>query len=187
MSVVDLFMRAQQVFDANVRLIKEDHWGLPTPCTEWDVRALVNHLANENAWARPMLESRSIAEVGNALDGDLLGDDPVSAWEGWAAEARDIMATPGVVEATVHASFAELSGEEYIGQLWVDHLIHAWDLARAIGADEAMDPELAQIAYDELKPMEEALKASGAYGDKVEVSEGADLQTKLLAVTGRRA
>lgn len=187
MDTVELFMRAQRIFDANVKQIKDDQWHLPTPCTEWDVRDLVQHLAMENAWAKPMLESRTIADVGGALDGDLLGEDPVSSWDSWAAEAREAVSQPGALEATVHASFGDLTGDAYLTQLWNDLLIHAWDLARAIGADETLDPELVQICYDIFKPMEERLKASGVFGEKIEVPEDASLQTKLLAVTGRRA
>jgi len=71
--------------------------------------------------------------------------------------------------------------------VFADLAIHGWDLARGIGADETMDPEFVEILYDEMASQEEELKSSGIYGEKVEVSAGADAQTKLLAITGRRA
>jgi uncharacterized protein (TIGR03086 family) len=66
-------------------------------------------------------------------------------------------------------------------------VIHAWDLARAIGADESVDPELVRFAYDEMVPQFEQWRTAGAFGPKVEVAEDADLQTKLLAEAGRTA
>ena len=67
--------------------VGDDQWDLPTPCTEWDVRALVNHVVGEERWTRPLLEGMTIAEVGDRFDGDLLGDDPRAAGRAAAAEA----------------------------------------------------------------------------------------------------
>lgn len=186
MSIIDLYMRAASAFGAYVKAVRDDQWSLPTPCTEWDVRALVNHLVNEDRWVTPMLGGKTIAEVGDALDGDLLGDDPKAAWDAAFDEAQAAVNAPGAVEATVHASFGDISGEEYLSQLWIDHLIHGWDLARAIGADEAMDPELAQRAYDVMKPMADGLASSGVFGEPVPVPDDAPVQAKLLGLTGRQ-
>jgi uncharacterized protein (TIGR03086 family) len=181
-----LFDRSVDEFDRRVQHIKDDQWELPTPCSEWNVRDLVNHLVNEDKWATPMLESKTIEEVGDAFDGDLLGDSPVAVWESAAGEARAAVDRPGALDATVHASFGDITGRDYVEQLLSDHVIHAWDLARAIGDTEDLDPELVELCYAALKPIEDALKGSGSYGDKVEVPEDADTQAKLLAVAGRR-
>ena len=97
------------------------------------------------------------------------------------------MGEDGSLGRTVHVSWGDITGAEYVGQLFSDHLIHAWDLARGIGADEALDPELVEACYEASKPQEEFLKTTGAFGDLVEPPEGADVQTKLLAIYGRRA
>ena len=60
------------------RGVGEDQWGAPTPCADWDVRELVNHVAGEDLWTAPLLEGSTIEEVGDRFDGDLLGDDPIS-------------------------------------------------------------------------------------------------------------
>lgn len=68
----------------------------------------------------------------------------------------------------------------------VDIFLHRWDLARATGQDETLDPERCAAMYDGMLPMDEALRASGHYGPRVEVPDDSDPQTKLLAFIGRR-
>ncbi len=72
-------------------------------------------------------------------------------------------------------------------QLFADHLIHAWDLARAIGADERLDPELVDACAAWFAPVEEAYRGAGAIAGRPPVPDGADAQTRLLAMFGRRA
>jgi len=88
---------------------------------------------------------------------------------------------------TVHLSGRDVPGEQYAQELFFDLAIHGWDLARGIGAEDAIDPKFVQVLFDVFAPMEEELKGSGVYGEKVVPPEGADLQTKLLAITGRVA
>jgi uncharacterized protein (TIGR03086 family) len=183
--ITELFNKSIEEFDKRVRLVGDDQWELPTPCSEWNVRDLVNHLVYEDRWARPLFEGKTVAEVGDAFEGDLLGVDPVTAWESACEEARASATEPGAMERTVHLSFGDFPGSEYAGQLYTDHVIHAWDLARAIGADESLDNELVESCFARNKPLEEILKASGAYGERIEPPEDADTQTKLLAVMGR--
>ncbi|MEX1288624.1 MAG: maleylpyruvate isomerase N-terminal domain-containing protein, partial [Acidimicrobiia bacterium] len=82
---LDLYRRAVAEFDRRVAAVPDHRWASPTPCSEWDVRALVNHLVYEDLWAKELLEGRTLDEVGDRFDGDNLGDDPKAAW----AAARD--------------------------------------------------------------------------------------------------
>jgi hypothetical protein len=63
--------------------------------------------------------------------------------------------------------------------------VHGWDLARGIGADDTIDAADAAAIYDQMKPMEDAMKSWGMYGEKIEVDDATDIQTKLLALFGR--
>jgi uncharacterized protein (TIGR03086 family) len=184
--VKGLHARALRRYGELVHAIRDDQWHGPTPCSEWDVRVLVNHLVSENLWMPPLLEGKTISEVGSSLDGDLLGEDPKAAWDHSAEEAsRAVQAIP--LEGTVHLSYGETPVEHYISEVFMDLTIHAWDLARAIGADEAMDPEAVDLLYERYKPIEDGLKASGLFGPKVDPPPGSDKQTQLLAVFGRVA
>ena len=68
-----------------------------------------------------------------------------------------------------------------------DNVIHSWDLARGVGADDRLDPELVEFAHSYLEPQIEAWRSGGAVGPALEVPENADRQTKLLAMMGRKA
>jgi uncharacterized protein (TIGR03086 family) len=182
-----LHERASRRFVEQVRAIAPDQWHLPTPCTGWSVRDLVNHLVYEDLWTPELFSGKTVAEVGDHYEGDLLGNDPRGAWEVAKSKALAAVQQPGALQRQVHVSWGQISGEEYAWQLFNDHLIHAWDLARAISADERLDPELVEASYQIAKPREDELKRSGVFGPKIEPPPGADRQTQLLAVFGRRA
>jgi hypothetical protein len=77
---------------------------------------------------------------------------------------------------------------EIIGRfVCMDVLVHTWDLARTVGADERLDEEMVRQAYDALKPMDAAIRQPGVFGPKLEPPAGADLQTEFLYFLGRRA
>ena len=182
-----LFARSVDDFTRLVESVDDDQWDSHTPCTEWSVRDLVNHLTYEAAWAPPLLEGKTIDEVGgDAFEGDLLGDDPKGAWKTRAEAERAAVAKPDALEVTAHLSFGDFPGEFYISQLMSDHLVHGWDLARGIGADDELDPEIVRYIYDFTKPFAHILSQSSSFADPVDVPEDSDLQTKLLAMLGRR-
>lgn len=137
---VELYRRAIDEFGGRVALVKDDQWHNDTPCTDWDVRVLVNHLVNEDRWVPPLLDGQTIDQVGDRFDGDLLGDDPKQAWKEASEEALAAAGRPGAMEATAHLSFGDFPGRDYVMQVLVDHVIHAWDLARGIDADDASTP-----------------------------------------------
>jgi len=183
----DLYARALKRFGEKVHAVGEDQWANPTPCTEWNVRALVNHLVNENLWVPPLLEGRTIEEVGDRFDGDQLGTDPAAAWEASVDGALAAVADPAAMRRTVHLSYGDRPAREYVNEMLTDLAIHGWDLARGIGADEAIDSEFVEVLYARAAPMEDAFRSYGVYGGKVTPPEGADTQTKLLAIFGRVA
>ncbi len=183
--LVELFERGVTHFGALLAAVG-DRWAGATPDTEWDVRTLVNHVLGENLWAPPLLAGSTIAEVGDRFDGDQLGDDPVAAWAAATAASVAAVAEEGALARTVHVSFGDIPGQEYVSQLVCDHAIHGWDLARALGADERIDPDLVEFAYDFLLPQVEGWRAAGVFGPPVEVPAGADRQAQLLGLSGRK-
>jgi len=184
---ISMFDRALDEFGRRVRAIGGDQWDLPTPDEDWSVHDLVQHLVSETVWAPPLLAGETIEEVGDRFEGDLLGDDPKAAWEVAAGSARGATSGADVLDRTVHVSFGEISGREYLTQVTVDLTVHAWDLARAIGADEELDAELVELAFAALEPQVEQWRAAGAFGSQVEAPPGATRQVQLLALTGRVA
>lgn len=184
--VLDLLRRASTFFDQKVQQIKDDQWQQPTPCTDWDVMALVRHMVYENLWIPPLLNGETVDQVGDRFEGDILGNDPKAAWRDAHAAAMNALRIPDAVEKTVYLSRGETRAEEYFWELFMDHLIHGWDLARGIGADESMEPPLVKACYDYAREREASIRASGLYGEKQPTPQDADLQTELLAILGRK-
>src|SRR5438105_4840075 len=129
----ELFRRANEEFGRRVHAVGDDQWHQATPCTDWDVRQLMNHLASEALWMPPLLAGKTIAEVGDRFEGDVLGEDPKGAWDEASAGAGAAVSEPEAMERTVHLSFGDVPGEVYTWQVFTDLLIHGWDLARGIG------------------------------------------------------
>jgi uncharacterized protein (TIGR03086 family) len=182
-----LLRRSVEGFGAHVGQIRDDQWEGDTPDSEWNVRDLVSHVLSENLWAPPLFAGSTISEVGDRFDGDVLGPDPHGAWRAASAHALAAADAPGAMDRTVHLSFGDFPGREYALQLFADHLIHAWDLARAIGADERLDPALVEGCTTWFAALEDAYRSAGAIAGRPPVPDGADAQTRLLAMFGRRA
>jgi uncharacterized protein (TIGR03086 family) len=183
--VPELHRRAAGRIGHLVHAVRADQWTLPTPCAEWDVRALVGHVVTENLWVPPLFEGLTVADVGSRLDGDPLGADARSAWDGSAAAATAAISADGAMDRVVHLSFGDVPGHEYVTQLVADLVIHGWDLARAIGQDETLDPELVALCASWFSGIAEQARQAGIVGPALPVSETADAQTRLLADFGR--
>jgi uncharacterized protein (TIGR03086 family) len=188
MHVTDLHRRSVEDFAATVAALdgRDDGvWGAPTPCSDWDVRALVNHIVNEDLWTVPLMEGATIDEVGTRFDGDLLGSDPLTVTRA-AGDTATIATASGIVAGrVVHLSFGDTPAEEYAHQLAADHIIHGWDLAAAIGADRRIDPDLVAACAAWFAEREDVYRASGAIGDRPDGDVGDDPQDRLLAAFGR--
>jgi uncharacterized protein (TIGR03086 family) len=186
MDIPAMFRRGVAEFDARVRQIGDHQWQAATPDEDWAVRDLVNHLVGEDLWAPLLLAGSTIAEVGNRFEGDVLGAEPKAAWTLASAEAVRAVEDDGAMDRIVHLSFGDFPGSEYTLQLFADHLIHAWDLARAIGADERLDAGLVASCANWFEAVEDAYRGAGAIAARPPVPGHADAQTLLLARFGRR-
>src|SRR3954447_15472394 len=106
------FGKATAHFGQLVHEVKDDQWGDATPCSDWDVRALVNHLVYEARWAPPLLEGATIAEIGDRFDGDLLGADPKATFDEARAAVGASIEAPGTLDGTVHLSYGDTPAPE---------------------------------------------------------------------------
>jgi len=167
--------------------IGEGQWSEPSVCEGWDVRFLVNHVVSGNWWVPELVGGKSIAEVGDRLDGDVLGDDPVAAYDASAEVAAEAFRGPGALERLVGVSYGPVPGSVYCGHRFLDVLIHGWDLAASTGQDTALPDDLVAACWAVVEPEQEALEASGMFGTQLAVAPDADPETRLLGLLGRRA
>jgi uncharacterized protein (TIGR03086 family) len=179
--------RCVEEFARRVDAIGSSDWDRATPCTDWNVRDLVNHVTGEYLWIPPLLAGSTIAEVGDRFDGDVLGDDPAATFQAAAAGGIDAVDALDDVDRIVHLSFGDVPAGEYLRQMAADSLVHAWDLAVAIGADDHLDEDLVADLATWFDGVEEMYRAAGVIGPRVDVPQTADAQTALLARFGRSA
>jgi uncharacterized protein (TIGR03086 family) len=168
-------------FTKAVEATPEAAWDRPAPPAGWVARDVVRHLVE---WFPAFLR----AATGVTLPtGPSVDDDPAGAWRVQTAAVQALLDDP------------EAAGREYdlphLGRMPLgraidmiytgDVFLHRWDLARATGQDETLDPQRCADMLDAMLPMDEALRRSGHYGPRVDVPGDADVQTRLLAFIGR--
>ena len=184
MDAATLHRRTVEFWESTVSAVREDQWSAATPCTDWTVKDLVNHVVGEEMWAVPLMHGSTIAEVGDRFEGDVLGEDRLATCHRAAAEAA-AAGDEAAAGTKVHLSYGDEDADEYLRQLAADHLVHGWDLAVATGADTHLDPELVDEVAGWFAGREEMYRAGGAIGPHAAAS--GDPQTNLLAAFGRDA
>jgi len=182
----EVHARALEHARRSIAGVGDDQWDTVSDCEDWTVRELVNHVVTGNYWAAELASGLTIEAVGDRLDGDVLGTDPVRAYDDSSMVAAAVFRAPGAMDAPCAVSYGPVPGSVYCGHRFLDVLIHGWDVARSTGQDTTLDPELVEACWAVVEPQMDMVEGSGMFGTPVEVADGADLQTRLLAVLGRR-
>ena len=183
MDLNTLYHRSVECWAHRVNEVSDGQWDAPTPCREWNVRQLANHVAGEDLWTIPLLRGSTIEEVGDRFDGDVLGDTPIQACLDAARDAIGAVAEVLPTHGTVQLSYGEESMDEYVHQLAADHLVHSWDLAVATGGDAQLDTALVHEVAGWYADREDLIRGAGLVGPRC-ASHG-DPQGELLAAYGR--
>ena len=179
--MVDALTMWRQVaagFDQRVSQVGIDDWSAPTCCPEWTVAQLVEHAIGSQRFIPQAL--------GASGDIDAVGDDLIELWRTVTGAADKVLGVPGAMDQVVTLPFGEMPAAAGLGCPIGDLLVHTWDLARAIGADDRLDPDACAVVYANLLPMDGSLRAPGFFGPKLEPAPDADAQDRLLAFVGRQ-
>ncbi|HEX8771240.1 MAG TPA: TIGR03086 family metal-binding protein [Acidimicrobiales bacterium] len=178
---------ANDGFEQRLRAVRPEDWGRATLCTEWDVRALVNHVVGGGVRYTMLLHGATPEEVEATRALDHLGDEPVASFITTAEQVEAAFAEEGALERTVRHRTGERTGRELLGMRVVDVAVHGWDLAVAIGGDETIAPDTVEFLLY-LSPDLEGGRRAGAFAQPVGESPiGASLQGRLLHMVGRDA
>ena len=161
--------------------VADGAWESPSPCDGWVARDVVRHMVE---WMPPFLEAGSGVD---APDGPSVDQDPLGAWQALTDWIQGLLDDPSVAASQFsHPRAGQHSLEDAIATFILgDVLVHTWDLARATGGDERLDPDEVHRMITGIEPYDEMLRSSGHYGPRVEVPAGADEQTRLIAFMGR--
>lgn len=180
-TVSDRYARVATHFASLVRAVPDDAWTNPSPCEEWNARDVVAHIVDNHPYFLKLV-GIDVAEF------PPVDDDPVGAVEAVTAQTAAVLADPVLAGRTYDGMFGTRTLEWSIDHFLADDLVvHGWDLARATGGDERIDPSEIGIVQAHAEGWGDAMRAPGAMGPALDPPDGADEQTKLLAFLGRRA
>lgn len=170
-------------FGRRLAVVAPDQWSASTPCDEWDVQYLVAHVVGGNRFGCAVLGGSTFADaIAEVMSAPQLGADPVTAWSSTTAAQAAAFQQPGALEAPVDHPVGQITGADLLGFRTFDITLHAWDLARAIGADATLPGEL--VAHV-LGIVEGGLPGMGFGIVAAPPATGAEPQARLLALTGR--
>ena len=151
-----------------------------TPCTEWNVQALIDHIVGASGMFYTALSGNSSAEQ-KPGSGNLESFDAISA------KVLEAARVPGTMEKNVPSPVGEMPGGQFLTFAFMDTLIHGWDLAKATGQNTQLNTNLAETCYGIFGGQGEMLRSTGQFGPEVKVSDNSSPQDKLLGVLGREA
>jgi hypothetical protein len=190
----EVFVLADRALAAVVAQIRDDQWDVVLPATfatrhrpePPSLRELINYHAYDDAWVPDMLAGRTMEEAGaDTFGGDLLGGDPVASFEAIVARACAAAGAVRDLDAVAHLSFGDYTVREYFWQINQFRALRAHDIAKVVGVDPALPPQLVQGIWDEVSPHAEEWRAMGVFPAAAPVPEHAPLLDRLLGLTGR--
>ncbi len=149
--VIDEFVLASAEFERVLRDVRREQWDRPTPCSEWDVRQLVNHMTRGNLNYVMLAEGGTAADFLRMRDVDALGTDPLDAFVRSAERCARAFAEPGALERILDYPLGKISGRRALAVRTADSTIHTWDLAQALQADATLHPRLVNWISDHLE------------------------------------
>lgn len=161
------------------RAASPEDWARPSPVDGWTARDVVGHLID---WFPAFLSSSAGIDLPEVPK---VADDPVAAWVARSADIQALLDDPGD-RVVRNPHIGEMPLTQAIDQLYtVDIFMHTWDLARALGIDPDLDPARCAAILAGAEPYEEAMRASGQYGPRVDVPADASVQDRLIGFIGR--
>ena len=177
-------MAATRAVLANVT---DDQLANPTPCASWDVRTLVNHFVGGGRVLSGAMTNGTMT-MPEGDQPDLAAGDRVAAYDETIAIATAAFDAPGALGKTVSLPFGDMPGGALMGLLAVDHLTHAWDLAKATGQSTDLAPEIAAALLEQCKQtVPDAYRGPepAPFGPAKEAPAGATAADQLAAFLGR--
>lgn len=184
--VADRYRRRADIFQRKIAAADPARWGDQSPCADWKARDVVGHIVYMHG---VMLR---------ALDRDLtpapsVQDDPMAAFVAARADVEAALADPAVAASEHDTPMGRVSFEQHVDQVVsTDMVLHGWDLDRALGQDDTIDPDEVAAMWPGAQQIPEQMRIPGAFGEGVvvfgpvvEVPENARVQDRLMGLFGR--
>jgi uncharacterized protein (TIGR03086 family) len=181
MDPVERIDRATAVASEKVKGVKADDMSKPTPCSEFDVRALLNHMLG----GLSMLTTAAAGEKAAMPKGDQVGSDPAGTYDERRSALLAVVRGPGVLDRAWELPYGPMDGQMMAGIAFMEHLTHAWDVAKATGQDTTLPADLVAECVQVVTPMDAMLRGPGVCGPALTVPDTASAQDKFIAFMGR--
>ncbi len=181
MDPIERIDRATLFAGGNVRRIRPDDLGKGTPCPEFDVRGLLNHMLG----AMTISATAALGEKATMPEGEQFGSDPGAVYEERRGVLLDALRSPGALEREWDLPFGLVPGSTMGTIVFLEHLTHGWDVARATGQDVTLPGDLVSEAMALAVPMNDLLRTPGVCEAAVNVSGDASAQDRFIAFMGR--
>lgn len=164
--------------------IRTEQWEDPTPCTEWSVRDLVDHLVTGNDLAARVLVGDSGRK--DTASTDLRPDQRADAYRASAQRLLAAFASPGAMDRIVTVPFGRVPGVVALHLRLVEALVHGWDLARATGQPLRYDEDAAVRALEFTREkLAEVPSDRSPFGPPLQAPGDASALDRLAACLGR--
>lgn len=185
----ELFLQSDAALRSVIDRISPEQLALPAPA-EWSftpdptLRDILAAHARDEAWVPDVLLGRTIEDAGGGYDGDLLGADPINAYD-----RLNDLATAAVQEdldpdKVVHLSYGDYPVREYLEHISTYRSFQAWSIARTLGWDYALPAALVENLWELIGPQIDGFRAMGVFPPAIDAPAGADSETRLLCAVG---
>ena len=179
--ISERYARLADAFAAKIAAVPADRWSSPSPCENWTARDIVTHVVST--------QGLFLGFVGRSL-GDIpsVDDDPLAAFTAARTVVQADLEDPARAAAEYEGFMGTMTFETGVDRfLNFDLVVHGWDLARATGLDDHIEPADLQRIRVAAEGFGDAMRGPNAFGPEVEPPPGADDQQRVMAFLGRRA
>ncbi|QRX95059.1 TIGR03086 family protein [Streptomyces noursei] len=192
--LIDRFLLSSREFERKLRSVRAEQWTWPTPCTEWNVRQLTNHVARGNRNYLRLLHGGDSAEFLRLRDVDALGSDPLDAYIRSVQELARAFGQAGALQQVLDYPLGPVTGQQALAVRTTDTTVHTWDLARAVDLDDALDAGLVIWIDEHLEDIYAGLAETPTAAETTHrffaapegaLTRDASLQSRLLYRMGR--
>ena len=170
-------------FDSAMQRVPGSGWDKPSPCADWTASEVAGHVA----WTLSNWASRINGGGGRPeqAEADVAGDDPLAAWSEARDQILEALDKRRILQAVTATPVGEMSIDRALGIFHLDPLLHAWDVAQAVGIDPGVAQDHADRSLMSFSKTNDGSGIPGMFDPKREAPAHADAMTRLAAYTGR--
>ena len=187
-SPIELYEAAIQQMLPTLAGVKADQLSSSTPCSKWNVQALLNHQLLVAQFCYDVIAETGAADPSSmeAVNDPLPSQGAQAAFESGTARVLEAIKATGKLEKVLDTPFGQMPAGHFLMIPLGDIVIHKWDLAKATNQNTSIDSGLAEASYGALSQGIEQARELGFFGSEVTVPISGSIQDKLLGLSGRQ-